>query len=362
MCPYAWDAPGGVQSHVRQLAATLMGRGHDVLVLAPAGSSAPAEEGVRFVGRPVRVPFNGSIAPISPDPSARWRIRGEIDRFRPDVLHAHEPFAPSVSMAAVLATTGPVVATFHAFADRSRTLAAFAPVLRPLWDRLDVRLAVSEAAASFVAARFRGDVRVVPNGVDVGRFANAEPADLGPGSHVLFAGRLEPRKGFGTAVAAFELVSGDLPDLRLVVVGEGAEHHAVDGLAPAVRGRTDMRGFVPEADKPGVFAAADAFMAPATGGESFGIVLVEAMAAGVPVVASDIPGYRGVVTDGGNGLLVPPEDPVALAEALRRLLQDPELASRLREGGRAAAGRFDWSAVTDQVEAAYGDAVQRRRR
>jgi phosphatidylinositol alpha-mannosyltransferase len=332
------------------------------LVLAPARSSTPDEDGVRFVGTPVRVPFNGSVAPISPDPAARWRIRGHLERFRADVLHAHEPFAPSVSLAGVLGATGPVVATFHAFAERGRTLTALAPVLRPLWNRLDVRLAVSEAAASFVGARFDGEVRIVPNGVDVGRFADAKPADLGPGPTLLFVGRLEPRKGFRTAVAAFELLSAELPDLRLVVVGEGAERGAVDGLAPAVRGRTSMLGFVAEAAKPGVVAAADVLVAPATGGESFGVVLVEAMAAGVPVVASDIPGYRDVVRDGTNGLLVPPEDPVAVAAAVRRLLAEPALADRLREGGRTAAARYDWAVVTDQVEAAYRDALQRRRR
>jgi phosphatidylinositol alpha-mannosyltransferase len=361
VCPYAWDLPGGVQAHVRQLARELEVRAHAVAVLAPA-RSASAEQGVRIVGKAIRVPFNGSVAPICPDPRSRGRIRRELARFEPDVVHAHEPFAPSVSMFATLGASGPVVGTFHAYAERSLALAAFAPLLRQVWDRVDVRLAVSEPAASFASRHFGGGIRVVPNGVDVERFRAALPAELPRGRRVLFVGRLEPRKGFRTALAAFELLAGEFPDLLFVVVGEGNERSAVDGLAPAVRERVLMRGFVAEADLPGHYAAADVFVAPATGGESFGIVLVEAMAAGVPVVASDIAGYRGVVRDEREGLLVGTQDPLALAWALRRVLRDPTLASDLGEAGRARAARFDWSTVVGEIEGAYEEALRRGRR
>jgi phosphatidyl-myo-inositol alpha-mannosyltransferase len=367
VCPYAWDLPGGVQAHVRELAGRLTHRGHDVVVLAPARSTSSAEAGVRIVGSAVRVPFNGSVAPIAPDPRSGRRVRRELRAFGPDVIHVHEPFAPSASLFAVLgAAPVPVVATFHADAGGNRVAAAAAPLLRRVWDRVDVRVAVSEAAAAFGSARFGGAIRVIPNGVDVERFVSARPiAGLPQGRRVLFLGRLEPRKGFRTAVTAFELVSAEFPDLHLVVVGDGGERGAVDGLAPSVRGRVLMRGVVSEDDKPGHFAAADVFVAPATGGESFGIVLVEAMAAGAPVVASDIAGYRDVAGDrnqGGAALLVPPEDPPALARAVRRVLADPGLAADLRQAGQIRAARFDWSVVTGEIEGAYEEAVRRRRR
>jgi phosphatidylinositol alpha-mannosyltransferase len=357
-CPYAWDAPGGVQVHVRQLAGRLLDRGHEVLVLAPAGSP-PAEPWVMEVGRPIRVPYNGSVAPLCPLPGSARRVGRELREFGPDVVHVHEPLAPSTSMFATLRAPAPVVATFHAYADRAILFSAVAPALRPVWDRLRVRLAVSRAAAEFVELRFSGElVRIVPNGADVEQFAEATPApDLPEGRRILFVNRLDSRKGFRVMVDAFRRLAGEAPDAVLVVAGDGAERDALYSLEPAVRDRVVMLGSVPHADLPPYHAASEVFCAPAVGRESFGIVLVEAMAAGLPVVASDIPGYREVVQDGVEGVLVPPRDPDALAAAVLRLLRDPEASKGLGEAGRERARRYSWDTVVGDLEAIYAEAA-----
>jgi phosphatidyl-myo-inositol alpha-mannosyltransferase len=357
-CPYAWDAPGGVQVHVRQLASRLHDRGHDVLVLTPSGST-PFEPWVKGVGRPIRVPYNGSVAPLCPLPGSARKVGRELREFGPDVVHAHEPLAPSTSMFATLRARAPVVATFHAYADRAALFSAVAPVLRPVWDRLRVRVAVSRAAAEFVEVRFSGElVRIVPNGADVELFAEAAPArDLPEGRRILFVNRLDPRKGFRDMVEAFRRVVGEIRDALLVVAGDGGERDAVDALEPAVRARVVMLGSVPHADLAPYHVACEVFCGPAVGRESFGIVLVEAMAAGLPVVATDIPGYREVVQDGVEGHLVPPRDPDALATAILGLLKDPEEAKRLGEAGRQRARRYSWDNVVGELEAIYVEAA-----
>ena len=362
-CPYAWDAPGGVQVHVRQLAAHLRRRGHDTLVVAPGWERGG--DGVSVIGRPVRLRFNGSVAPIAPDVRAVGRIRRELEAFRPEVVHVHEPFAPSTSMFTTLAVRRApvrpaVVATFHAYAERSVAVAAFSPLLRLVWQRLDVRLAVSGAAASFAGRHFGDGFRIVPNGVDVERFAAAEPARGLPGGRkLLFVGRLEPRKGFRYAVRAFAVLGPEFPDLTLLVAGEGEERSAVDELDPGLRERVRLLGIPSHEELPRLHAASDVFVAPNTGGESFGVVLAEALAAGLPVVASDIPGYREVVREGIDGLLVPPKDPPAFARAVTRVLLQPDLAERLRTAGRERARRFAWESVVPQIERAYHDALER---
>jgi phosphatidylinositol alpha-mannosyltransferase len=359
-CPYAWDAPGGVQVHVRQLAEHLRSRGHQVVILAP-GRSEPHDPGVRIAGAPVRVPYQGTVAPIAFSPASFRRVGEVLRSFGPDVVHAHEPLVPSVAMFAALRAKVPVVATFHAHAERSALLSAAAPVLRPVWRRLRVRMAVSEAAAGFVEARFGDGVRIVPNGCDVELFAGASPAaGLPQGRRLLWVGRLDRQKGFPVAVQAFAQLAEELPDLVLMVAGDGRDRRAADDLPPAVRARVAMLGRVEHGRLPGYHAAADAFVAPALGQESFGIVLVEAMAAGLPVVASDIPGYREVIRAGVDGLLVPPNDPEALAAALSRVLTETSLAERLRRSGRERAGRYDWEVVVEEVEQAYRDAIDAR--
>lgn len=356
VCPYAFDDPGGVQTHVREQAQQLRARGYEVAVLAPVrGSSSPP--GVTVMGRPVNIPYNASNAPIDPRP---WSIRhaaAVFETFRPDLVHVHEPLTPSTSMWATLAAKVPVVATFHSGAERSRLYDVAAPFLRVVARRLTIRIAVSEVAAACARRRIGGDFEIVPNGADVERFSNAVPADLGPGSKLLFVGRLDERKGFPVAVAAFGRLADERADLQLVVIGDGPDRTALTLLPDAVRSRVQLLGTIPNADLPPYHAACDLFLGTAQGGESFGIVLVEAMASGLPVVASRISGYTEVVRDGIDGLLVPPRDPSAVAGAVARVLDDPALAESLRASGRDRAWSFDWSVVISRLEMLYAQAT-----
>jgi len=359
-CPYAWDVPGGVQVHVGQLAAHLKQRGHEIVVLAP-GSRQASEPWVRIVGRPIRVPYQGTVAPICFSAHSARAIGSVLRGFTPDVVHAHEPFSPSTAMLATLRSRAPVVATFHAYAERSRLLTVAAPALRLVWRRLRVRMAVSEAAAGFIRSRLGDGIRIVPNGCDVelfGKDGTKAAPGLPAGRRMLWVGRLDAQKGFPMAVAAFRQIASEVPDLSFVVVGEGRDRSAVSSLRPDVRRRVVLVGSVAHQSLPAYYAGADVFVSPAVGQESFGLVLVEAMAAGVPVVASDIPGYREVVRANIDGLLVRPGDSGALAEAVRRVLSDPEFASRLSEAGRARADRYRWDVVAGEIEAAYEDAIR----
>ncbi len=360
VCPYAWDAPGGVQTHVRQLAVHLRDLDHRVLVVAP-GSSPASEPFVRVAGRPFRVPYNESIAPIAPTRAAYVGVREAVGEFRPDVTHVHEPFVPGPSMFAAFASPAPVVATFHAYADRSRLLDAATPLLRRVWKRLAARIGVSEAAAVFVASRMAGDgIRIIPNGIDAAMFEGAEAAPLPEGRRILFVNRLDPRKGFGVMVEAFAKLAAEREDLLLIVAGDGPDRPALRDLSMDARSRVIMLGTVPHHDLPPYHAAADVFCSPATGRESFGIVLVEAMAAGLPIVATDIPGYREVVHDGAEGILVPPRDPEAVAQAIGRILDDPASAEAFGVAGRTRASDYAWESVARQVESVYADAVRVR--
>jgi len=357
VCPYAWEAAGGVQVHVKNLATRLLDRGHQAMVLTPT-IATPSEPWVRSVGRPIRVSYQGTVAPIAP--LSYRRTRAALTSLRPDVVHVHEPLTPSASMFATLAAKVPVVATVHAYLDRSYAMELTAPILRRIWRRVSVGVAVSEAAASFLRrAVDDAALEIVPNGVDVGAFAEAEPrVDLPAGRRILWVNRLDAQKGFPIAVAALSKVLAEVPDAVLVVVGEGKDREALGLLTESVRARVDMRGAVPNEQVPSFHAACEAFVSPAVGQESFGIALVEAMAAGLPVIATDIPGYREVVSDGVEGLLVPPRDPEALAAGLVRVLTEPELAVRLGEAGRERARTFDWPVVVDRLEELYGRAIE----
>jgi len=361
VCPYRWEATGGVQNHVRQLASHLKDRGHETLVLAPG--IVPSEDpGVRIVGRTIKVRFNRSVAQISPDPRMWPRIRQELRRFAPDVVHVHEPISPSTSMFATLSSPAPVVATFHAGSERKLAVTLAAPLLRLIWSRLDVIIGVSRAALELGARPYLESARVIPNGVDVELFRDAPPATLPPGRKLLFVNRLDPRKGFSVGVEAFRTLGAQMSDLLLVVAGDGPERPAVDALPGDLRSRVLMLGAVPHEDLPPYHAAADVFIGPARGGESFGIVLIEAMSAGLPIVATDIDGWREVVRTGVDGLLVPPNDPAALAAGVRRVLEDPKLASGLAASGRRRSERYRWSTVVEQIERAYRDAIESRSR
>ena len=352
VCPYAWEAAGGVQVHVRNLGERLRERRHDVVVLTPS-SVRPEEPWVRSVGRPRRIGYRGTVAPIAP--LSYPKVRRELAAFGPEVVHVHEPLTPSASMYATLAARAPVVATVHAYLDRSRLMEAAAPVLRRVWSRVTIGVAVSGAAASFLRRALpEAHLEIVPNGVDVRAFAEPTAvAHLPTGRRVVWAHRLDPQKGFPVAIAAFSHLLADVPDAVLIVIGEGRDRESLGLLTPSVRERIHMLGALANRELPAYHAAGDVFLAAATGQESFGIALVEAMAAGLPVVATDIPGYREVVTDGVEGLLVPPRHAEALAAGLARVLTDPPLAARLGEAGRERARSFDWSIVVERLEELY---------
>ena len=357
VCPYDWNAPGGVQVHVRQLGDRLISRGHEVLGMAP-GTGGTDVPWMTLVSRPIRIPYSGTVAPVSPSPHTMRRIRSRLRAFDPDVVHVHEPTTPSTSMYAALNSPAPVVATFHAYLDGSRLLGLAKPMLSRVMARVSVAIAVSEAAASFSVRRFGREPLIIPNGVEVERFSDAEPSAGAPtGQVVLWVNRLDPQKGFRVAVRAFDHLARQFQDAQLVVAGDGSDRAAIDELPPDILERVTMLGTVAHEELPGWFASADVFVSPALGQESFGIVLVEAMAAGLPVVATDIPGYREVLRPDAEGLLVPAGNPIALANAVRRILLDPSLSSRYSSAGRARAGAFSWSRVLPELEAAYDRAL-----
>lgn len=354
VCPYSWATPGGVGAHVANLAAALRGRGHEVRIAAPDAADEP---GVMSVGRSIPVPYNGSIARLAFGPRVAGRIRVAIRRGRPDVVHVHEPFAPSAGLAALLATRLPVVATFHASLGRSRAYRVASPALRPLYRRLAGRIAVSEEARRTVSSVLGdAEISVIPNGVDWSRFAGLEPP---AGETILFIGRLEPRKGARVLLEAFPAIKERHPGASLVVVGEGPERRACESAVPdALREDVMFVGRVEPVELARVVGEASVVCVPSLGGESFGIVLLEAMAAGRPVVASDIPGYAAVLRDGVDGALVPPGDAPALADALAGVLADPARAKAMGASGRERARRYDWPVVAGEIEEVYAAALR----
>lgn len=353
VCPYSWSVPGGVSNHIQSLASHLRDRGHEVRIVAPA--DRPTRE-VLSVGRSVAVPYNGSIARIAFGPRVAARMRRALRVARPDVVHVHEPMAPSAGMLAVLTSRAPLVATFHAAIPQSRAYGVAAPFLRPLWNKIAVRIAVSEEARKTVERAFGAGVRIIPNGVTVELFRRI--GGLPPEPRILFIGRLEPRKGAAVLVEAFRRVHAGFAGASLTIIGEGAQRRAIERAAEGM----DVRflGLLGHEELAAEIERAAVVCAPSLGGESFGIVLLEAMAAGRPVVASDIPGYAAVCRDGTEGVLVPPGDAEALAEALLSLLGDRERMERLGRAGRDRAARYSWDVVATQVEQAYRDAVARR--
>lgn len=366
VCPYDWTRPGGVQAHVAQLA-TQLSESHDVAVFAPHRRGVPpAVEAPRVVdvGRPLALPYNRSVAPVALAPTAGARVVRRIAAFAPDVTHVHEPLSPLVSSAVTAFARRPLVATFHSWSDSDRLYRLLSPVGRRLVRRLDVKVAVSAAAQVYAAEALGmaiGGLRVVPNGVDVGRFAAAAPlADLRDPERplLLFVGRLEPRKGLDVLVRAFLRVRAALPRVRLCVVGDGAMRARCQQMIPSsIRHDALFVGHVDDVEKARYFASADLFVAPNVGGESFGIVLLEAMAAGVPIVASDIPGFRTVMRDGRQGRFVAPGDAAALADAVLTLLSNNKLRQAMSVEGRRRAGEYDWPEVADRLEKLYRSVV-----
>jgi phosphatidylinositol alpha-mannosyltransferase len=349
VCPYTWDVPGGVQAHVRDLSETLIGLGHEVSVLTPVDD--PDGELPSYVvpaGRAVPVPYNGSVARLAFGPVSLTRTRRWLRKGRFDVLHLHEPTVPSLSMLACFAARGPMVATFHTATARSRALQVFGTTLQPGLEKITGRIAVSPAARRVVVEHLGHDAVLVPNGVSVAAFAGARPLpDLPAGPTVLFLGRIdEPRKGLQVLLEALPGLDRQVPDVQVLVAGPG-------DLDEPVPGNVHLLGLISEADKPRVYASADVYCAPNTHGESFGIVLIEAMATGTPVVASDLEAFRRVLDDGEAGVLVPVGDAQALGDALADLLHDAERRRLLSAAGSRVVQAYDWAHVARQIVEVY---------
>ena len=355
VCPYSFDVPGGVQSHVLQLAEVMRERGHEVSVLAPFSPHVDLPDYVVSGGKAVPIPYNGSVARLRFGPAThrkvkRWLMDGEFD-----VLHLHEPNAPSLSMLALQAAEGPIVATFHTSTTKSLTLSVFQGLLRPYHEKIVGRIAVSDLARRWQMEALGSDAVEIPNGVDVASFANAARLDgyPRPGLSVLFLGRYdEPRKGMEVLVGALPALVQRFPDIEVLIVGRGDEDELREEVGE-LAGHLRFLGQVDDATKASAMRSADVYCAPNTGGESFGIVLVEAMAAGTPVVASDLDAFRRVLLDGKAGRLVPVDDFDALAEGLIAVLEDDTLRAGYVKAASVAVRRYDWSVVADQIMRVY---------
>jgi phosphatidyl-myo-inositol alpha-mannosyltransferase len=357
VCPYSFDVHGGVQAHVRELAAALRTLGHDVAVLAPGEQAADLPAWVTTTGRAVAMPYNGSVARVSFGPLVAGRVRRWLADGRFDVVHIHEPATPSVSVLALWAARAPVVATFHTASERTRTLeTSAATFLRAGLAKLDAHVAVSEEARRTMARYLDADPVVIPNGVDTRRFALGTRRS-GPPT-VAFVGRVdEPRKGFDVLLRSWPRVVERHPRARLLVVGAGARPARLRSLPPSAADRVQLLGPLHDTAKAAVLAQADVVVAPNTHGESFGIVLVEAMAAGAAVVASDLPAFRRVLAEGRHGVLFPTGDPFLLAAAVSGLLDDPARSVVLGERARRAASAYDWSSVAPRVAEVYAEVL-----
>jgi len=361
---YDFAYPGGVTSHIAELAAQFQNMGHTVKILAPCASSSDRIEGfdVLACGRPVPIPAAGSVARVSLSVWLAPRLGRMLREEMFDVVHVHEPFMPFLPWVIASVSPATTVGTFHAFNERPRRYWFWKPVFNRLARNLDGRIAVSQAARSYVGRHYPGDYEIIPNGIHVDHFATPAPPipELDDGKlNILFVGRQEKRKGLRYLLAAYSTLKWEFPNIRLVVVGPGtpdADSYRIIGER-AVRDLV-LTGAVSNEDLPRYYQAADIFCSPATGRESFGIVLLEAMASSTPIVASNIDGFAGVVTHGRQGLLVEPSNEAALATALRTLIEDASLRRRMAAAGREDVEAYSWERVAGRV-LDYYDSVAR---
>jgi phosphatidyl-myo-inositol alpha-mannosyltransferase len=356
VCPYTWDVPGGVQEHVQDLSEALIGLGHEVSVISPADDDTPLPGYVVPAGRAIPVPYNGSVARLAFGFVSAARVRRWVKEGGFDVLHVHEPAAPSLSLLACWVADGPIVATVHTANPRSRAMHAAYLALQTALEKISGWIAVSEAARTTLVEHMGGDAVLIPNGVTVRRYEKASPLPGWPGAGgaLGFLGRMdEPRKGLAVLLRAFELLARERPALRLFVAGPGDLDDVRSRVAEPFRDRLILLGRVSREDKARFYHSVDVFCAPNTGGESFGVVLIEAMAAGAPIVASDLEAFQLVLRDGQAGELFPAGDPAALAAAAGRLLDDPALRERLSAAATDAVRAYDWPLVARDVVKVY---------
>jgi phosphatidylinositol alpha-mannosyltransferase len=354
VCPYGWDTPGGVQAHIADLATYLISQGHYVSVLAPTSDEENLPHYVVSAGKPISIPYNGAVARILFGPIAFSRVRSWIAQGEFDLLHLHEPAIPSIALLACFAAEGPLVGTFHASAKRQKAIFAIGPILEPVIEKLTARIAVSEAARETLTEHLETDAVVVPNGIYARRLALGKLNEQWSGNSIGFIGRFqEPRKGLMILVEALPAIIREVPDVRIVVAGPGDSDEFLHDVPSHLRERFSFLGRISEEEKADFLHSIGVYVAPNTGGESFGIILAEALAAGAAVVASDIPAFQALLGGGKYGELFTSEDPTSLAKSISILLKDRERRDQLKRDGKVYAQYFDWDEVATRIYDVY---------
>ncbi len=354
VCPYGWDTPGGVQAHIADLATYLISQGHYVSVLAPTSEEENLPDYVVSAGKPISIPYNGAVARILFGPIAFSRVRHWIAQGEFDLLHLHEPAIPSISLLACFAAEGPLVGTFHASAKKQKAIFAIGPILEPVIEKLTARIAVSEAARETLTEHLETDAVVVPNGIYARRLANGALNPQWSGNSIGFIGRFqEPRKGLSILVSALPQIIREVPDVRVIVAGPGDAAEFLQDVPSHLHDRFSFLGRITEQEKADFLHSIGVYVAPNTGGESFGIILAEALAAGAAVVASDIPAFKALLGNGAYGSLFSSEDASSLAHSISSLLKNPTEREKLKIEGKIYAQKFDWDEVAMRIYDVY---------
>ena len=354
VCPYGWDTPGGVQSHVGDLAEYLIAQGHFVSVLAPVINEEAIPDYVISAGRPISIPYNGAVARILFGPLAFARVKQWIGNGNFDLLHLHEPAIPSISLLACWASEGPLVGTFHAASTRQKIAFAITPFIEPVIEKLTARIAVSEAARETLQIHLDTDAVVVPNGIYAKRFSDAHTDPRWSGNTIGFMGRFEEnRKGLSVLIEALPAIIEKIPEIRVIVAGPGNPATILEDMDPHLRQRFTFLGRISEQDKANFMSSVSIYVAPNTGGESFGIILAEALAGGASVLASDIPAFDSLLGHGKYGSLFQSENSQDLAKRAIELLNNPDLRIAIAKAGREYAQSFDWDVVAERIYDVY---------
>lgn len=354
VCPYSWDTPGGVQNHIRDLAEFLIAAGHEVSVLAPAIDENKLPDYVVNAGKPISIPYNGAVARVLFGPVAFARVRQWISQGDFDLLHLHEPAIPSISLLACWAADGPMVGTFHAAAKRQKIIFAIGPILEPAIEKLSARIAVSEAARLTLTDHLDTDAVIIPNGIYANRYTEGKRIEKWSGNTIGFIGRFEePRKGLSVLVDALPVISRFAPDVKVLVAGPGDPADVIEDIDPQLRQRFEFLGKISEDEKADFMSSVAVYVAPNTGGESFGIILAEALAGGACVVASDIPAFEDLLGQGEFGALFESESATELAKVVIDLLRDENKRKGLSSRGKERAKLFDWTVVAQQIYSVY---------
>ncbi|MEY3578092.1 MAG: hypothetical protein RIS49_70 [Actinomycetota bacterium] len=354
VCPYGWDTPGGVQSHVGDLAEYLIAQGHFVSVLAPVINEEAIPDYVISAGRPISIPYNGAVARILFGPLAFARVKQWIGNGNFDLLHLHEPAIPSISLLACWASEGPLVGTFHAASTRQKIAFAITPFIEPVIEKLTARIAVSEAARETLQIHLDTDAVVVPNGIYAKRFSDAHTDPRWSGNTIGFMGRFEEnRKGLSVLIEALPAIIEKIPEIRVIVAGPGNPATILEDMDPHLRQRFTFLGRISEQDKANFMSSVSIYVAPNTGGESFGIILAEALAGGASVLASDIPAFDSLLGHGKYGSLFQSENAQDLAKRAIELLNNPDLRTAIAKAGREYAQSFDWDVVAERIYDVY---------